>query len=410
MALNVIWIAFILIAFVVALVRLIVFGDLGIFPEIVQSLFSNAQTGFEISLFLTGVLALWMGIMKIGEDGGMVAIVQRLAGPFFRQLFPDLDKSHPAYAPMVLNISANMLGLDNAATPMGLKAMEELQKSNPEKDTASNPQIMFLVLNSSGLTIIPTTIMAYRFQQGAVDPSDIFLPTLFATFISTISGLIIVALFQRINLFNRVILAYLATLTAFVVGLGWFILQQPAEIMNEYMSTISNLILFTIVAGFVCLGLYKRINIYESFVEGAKGGFDIAIKIIPYLVAMLVAIGVFRASGSLDFLVDGIRWVVSFGGIDTRFVDALPTAFLKPLSGSGARGMMLDTFSNFGVDSFAGRLSSTLQGSTETTFYVIAVYFGAVGIRKTRYAVGCGLFADFMGVLGAILVCYLFFG
>jgi spore maturation protein SpmA len=392
------------------LVRWLFFGDLDIFPSLVNSLFTNSKLAFEISLFLTGILALWMGIMKIGENGGIVKIIYRVIGPFFSKLFPDLPKNHPAFTPMFMNISANFLGLDNAATPMGLKAMKELQETNKSKDTASNAQIMFLVLNSSGLTVLPTTIMAYRFQQGAIDPTDIFLPTLIATFISTISGLIIVSIYQRNNLLHPVVLAYISVFTLLIGGIVTLIVNQPQDEMGTYAALVSNFILFGIIVFFIVLGIVNKANIYESFIEGAKDGFGVAITIIPYLVAMLVAIGVFRTSGALDIITDGVRWLVGGMGLDTRFVDALPTALMKPLSGSGARGMMLDTFTTFGVDSFAARLSSTFQGSTETTLYVVAVYFGSVGIRKTRYAITCGLFADFMGILASIVVCYFFFG
>jgi len=410
MALNYIWIGFFLIAFVVGLFRLIFFGDMEIFPAMVNSTFDSAKTGFEISLGLTGVLTLWLGLMRIGEKGGVVNVFARLVGPFFMKLFPGLSKDHPAIGPMMMNISANMLGLDNAATPMGLKAMEEMQKTNRDKDTASDPMIMFLVLNTSGLTLIPISVMVYRAQLGAANPSDIFLPILLATFFSTLAGLITVAVYQKINLFNKVVLAYLGGLTAVVASLIIWFSYLPQEQITLISTIASNLILFSVIILFILLGLRKKVNIYESFIEGAKEGFQIAIKIIPFLVAILVAIGVFRASGTMDMMVDGIRWTLASLGIDTRFVEALPTAFMKPLSGSGARGMMVDAMNTFGADSFVGRVASTLQGATDTTFYIIAVYFGAVGIRNTRYAVTAGLIADFAGILAAILMAYLFFG
>jgi len=409
MVLNYIWISFFLIAFAVGLIKLVFFGDFEIFPKLVQNTFSSAKTGFEISLYLTGVLCLWLGIMKIGEKGGIVHIIYRAVGPLFSKIFPEIPKNHHSFAPMVMNIASNMLGLDNAATPLGLKAMEGMQELNPKKDTASNSQIMFLVLNTSGLTILPTTIMAYRFQAGAADPSDIFLPILLATFFSTMAGLIAVSLYQGINLLDRTILAYLGTLTLVIGGIIVFFLQLDQAQVSQYSSMVGNLTLFSIIIAFIVLGIKSNVNIYETFVEGAKEGFGIAIMIVPYLVAMLVAIGVFRESGALDLLVDGFKAVMVFLGVNTDFVDALPTAFMKPLSGSGARGMMLNTMDSFGADSFAGRLSSVMQGSTETTLYVVAVYFGSVNIRKTRYAVTCGLFADLVGIIAAILLSYLFF-
>lgn len=375
----------------------------------VNSTFDSAKTGFEISLGLTGVLTLWLGLMKIGEKGGVVKIFARLVGPFFNKLFPGLSQGHPAFGPMMMNISANMLGLDNAATPMGLKAMEELQKTNEDKETASNSMIMFLVLNTSGLTVIPISVMVYRAQLGAANPSDIFLPILLATFFSTVVGLIAVSLYQKINLFNKVILAYLGGLIALVASIIIYFSYLPQEKITLISTIASNLILFSVIILFILLALRKKVNIYESFIEGAKEGFNIAIKIIPFLVAILVAIGVFRASGTLDMLVDGIRWTLNFMGIDTAFVEALPTALMKPLSGSGARGMMVDAMSTYGADSFVGRVASTVQGATDTTFYIIAVYFGSVGIKKTRYAVSCGLIADFAGIIASIMLAYLFF-
>ena len=410
MVLNYIWVGFFLMAFLVALIRLIFLGDLEIFPRLYTSTFESAKTGFEIALFLTGVLSLWLGLMKIGEKGGIVKIIYRFIGPLFSKLFPDIPKNHHSFGPMVMNISANMLGLDNAATPMGLKAMEGMQELNPEKDTASNSQIMFLVLNTSGLTILPTTIMAYRFQMGAADPADIFLPTLLATFFSTMAGLIAVSIYQKINLLNKTVMTYLGTLTLFILLIIFYFSQLEQSLIAKYSSTASNLILFSIITYFIVLAMVKKVNVYEAFVEGAKEGFVIAVKIIPFLVAMLVAIGLFRACGAMELIVDVIAYAVQAAGLDIRFVDALPTAIMKPLSGSGARGMMLSTMETFGVDSFAGRLSSVMQGSTETTLYVIAVYFGAVNIRKTRYAITCGLIADFAGVIAAILLSYMFFG
>ncbi len=409
MTLNYIWIGFFIIAFVVGLVRLIFFGDTEIFPAMVNGTFDSAKTGFEISLGLTGVLTLWLGLMKIGEKGGVVNIFARLVGPFFNKLFPGLSKDHPAFGPMMMNISANMLGLDNAATPMGLKAMEEMQKTNKEKDTASNAMIMFLVLNTSGLTIIPISVMVFRAQMGAANPSDIFLPILLATFFSTLAGLIAVSIFQKINLFNRVILAYLGGLTAVVLLIIAYFSTLTQEQITLVSTIASNLILFSVIILFILLAVRKKVNIYEAFIEGAKEGFQIAVKIIPFLVAILVAIGVFRNSGSLDFLVEAIRWTMNSMGIDTAFVEALPTALMKPLSGSGARGMMVDAMDIYGADSFVGRVASTVQGATDTTFYIIAVYFGSVGIKHTRYAVSAGLIADFAGIIASILLAYLFF-
>lgn len=409
MALNYIWIGFFLIAFVVGLIRLIFFGDVEIFPKMINGTFDDAKTGFEISLYLTGVLTLWLGLMRVGEKGGVVKIFSKLVGPFFSRLFPELKKDHPAFGPMMLNISANMLGLDNAATPMGLKAMEELQKSNEDKDTASNAMIMFLVLNTSGLTIIPISVMVYRAQLGAANPSDIFLPILLATFFSTVVGLLAVSYFQRINLLDKVILAYLGGLTAIVVGIIIYFSTLPQEKITYISNIASNLILFSIIILFILLAIRKKVNVYESFIEGAKEGFKIAVKIIPFLVAILVAIGVFRQSGSMDLITDGVGWLLGTMGIDTAFVEALPTALMKPLSGSGARGMMVETMQTYGADSFAGRVASTVQGATDTTFYIIAVYFGSVGIKKTRYAVTCGLIADFAGIIAAIFMAYLFF-
>jgi len=409
MALNYIWIFFFIIAFVIGLIRLLFFGDMEVFPEMVKSTFDSAETGFTISLGLTGVLTLWLGLMKIGEKGGVVKIFARIVGPFFSRIFPDLPKDHPAFGPMMMNISANMLGLDNAATPMGLKAMEEMQKTNKDKDTASNAMIMFLVLNTSGLTIIPISVMVYRAQMGAANPSDIFLPILLATFFSTIAGLLAVAWFQKINLLNKVVLAYLGGLLALVIGIIYYFSTIPQEQITLISTIASNLVLFSVMILFILLAVRKKVNVYESFIEGAKEGFQIAIRIIPFLVAILVAIGVFRSSGAMDMLIEGIRWILVSLSVDTSFIEALPTALMKPLSGSGARGMMVDAMNTYGADSFVGRVASTVQGATDTTFYIIAVYFGSVGIKNTRYAVTAGLIADFAGIIAAILMAYLFF-
>ncbi len=410
MVLNFIWIGFFLIAFVIGLVQLIFFQNYEVFPEMMAGIFDSAKVGFEISLGLTGVLSLWLGILKIGEKGGAINGLSRILSPFLQKIFPELGANHPAYASITMNIAANMLGLDNAATPIGLKAMKEMQHSNKTKDTASNAMIMFLVLNTSGLTIIPVSVMVYRAQLGAANPADIFLPILLATFFSTLAGLVAVAVAQKINLLNRVVMAYLGGLTLLVVGLIFGLSLLNKEQIQVVSLLMANVILFSIIVTFIVMALVKRVNVYESFIEGAKDGFKIAIKIIPYLVAILVAIGVFRASGAMDFLVGGIAWLVKAVGLDTDFVGALPTALMKPLSGSGARGMMIDAMTLHGADSFIGRLASTVQGSTDTTFYVIAVYFGSVGIRKTRHAVTCGLIADAVGIIAAILLGYLFFG
>ncbi|AKD04988.1 spore maturation protein [Pontibacter korlensis] len=409
MVLNYLWAAFFLIAFVIALFQLIFFQDVDIFQKLVASTFDNAKLGFEISLGLTGVMTLWLGLMKVGERGGVVAILARLVGPFFHRLFPEIPNNHPVYGSILMNFSANMLGLDNAATPLGLKAMKEMQELNPDKETASNAQIMFLVLNTSGLTIIPISIMVFRAQLGAADPSDIFIPILLATFFSTVVGLIAVALYQRINLFDKVILAYLGTLLVLIGGLIYYFSIIPQEQVSVISTVASNVILFSIIISFIGLALARKVNVYEAFIEGAKEGFSVAITIIPYLVAILVAIGVFRTSGALDMLVDGIGYLIGLTGMNTDFVPALPVAFMKPLSGSGARGLMVEAMTNYGVDSFVGRMSSVFQGSTETTFYVLAVYFGSVGVRRSRYALTCGLIADFAGVIAAIFIAYLFF-
>lgn len=410
MVLNYIWIAFFLIAFVIAVVRLIFFGDVEVFPNIMNSTFETAKQGFEISLGLTGVLSLWMGVMKIGEKGGVVNVLARFLSPLFTCLFPDIPKNHPVYGNIFMNIAANMLGLDNAATPLGLKAMEGMQELNAKKDTATNPMIMFLVLNTSGLTLIPVSIMTYRFQCGAAQPTDIFVPILIATFIATIAGIIITALYQHINLLNRTILLTLGGAVALIAALIGVFMQMKPEQMNAISSTAANVLLFTVIITFIVAGMRKRINVYDAFIEGAKEGFSTAVRIIPYLIAILVAIGVFRASGAMDWLIGGIRWCVELTGANADWVGALPTAIMKPLSGSGARGMMVDAMNTYGADSFIGRLSCIFQGSTDTTFYILAVYFGSIGVSRTRHAVVCGLLADLAGVVAAIGVCYLFFG
>jgi hypothetical protein len=410
MVLNYIWIAFFLIAFVIAVVRLIFFGDVEVFPNIMNSTFETAKQGFEISLGLTGVLSLWMGVMKIGEKGGVVNVLARFLSPLFTRLFPDIPKNHPVYGNIFMNIAANMLGLDNAATPLGLKAMEGMQELNAKKDTATNPMIMFLVLNTSGLTLIPVSIMTYRFQCGAAQPTDIFVPILIATFIATIAGIIITALYQHINLLNRTLLLTLGGAIALIAALIGVFMQMKPEQMNAISGTAANVLLFTIIITFIVAGMRKRINVYDAFIEGAKEGFSTAVRIIPYLIAILVAIGVFRASGAMDWLIGGIRWCVELTGANADWVGALPTAIMKPLSGSGARGMMVDAMNTYGADSFIGRLSCIFQGSTDTTFYILAVYFGSIGVSRTRHAVVCGLLADLAGVVAAIGVCYLFFG
>lgn len=410
MVLNYIWIAFFLIAFVIAVVRLIFFGDVEVFPNIMNSTFETAKQGFEISLGLTGVLSLWMGVMKIGEKGGVVNVLARFLSPLFTRLFPDIPKNHPVYGNIFMNIAANMLGLDNAATPLGLKAMEGMQELNAKKDTATNPMIMFLVLNTSGLTLIPVSIMTYRFQCGAAQPTDIFVPILIATFIATIAGIIITALYQHINLLNRTLLLTLGGAIALIAALIGVFMQMKPEQMNAISGTAANVLLFTIIITFIVAGMRKRINVYDAFIEGAKEGFSTAVRIIPYLIAILVAIGVFRASGAMDWLIGGIRWCVEVTGVNADWVGALPTAIMKPFSGSGARGMMVDAMNTYGADSFIGRLSCIFQGSTDTTFYILAVYFGSIGVSRTRHAVVCGLLADLVGVVAAIGVCYLFFG
>lgn len=409
MVLNYLWATFFLVAFAIALFQLIFFNDTEIFQKLVASTFDNAKLGFEISLGLTGVMTLWLGLMKVGEKGGVVAILARLVGPFFHRLFPEIPNNHPVYGSILMNFSANMLGLDNAATPLGLKAMKEMQELNPEKERASNAQIMFLVLNTSGLTIIPISIMVFRAQLGAADPSDVFIPILLATFFATLVGLITVAIYQRINLFDKVILAYLGSLLVLIGALIYYFSTIPQEQVSVISTVASNVILFSIIISFIGLALFRKVNVYEAFIEGAKEGFTVAITIIPYLVAILVAIGVFRTSGALDMLVDGIAYLIGLTGVNTDFVPALPVAFMKPLSGSGARGLMVEAMTNYGADSFVGRMASVFQGSTETTFYILAVYFGSVGIRKSRYALTCGLLADLAGVIAAIFIAYLFF-
>ncbi len=425
MVLNYIFIAFFLIAFIIGMVRLLFMGDVEVFPAMMNSTFDSAKTAFEISLGLTGVLSLWLGIMKIGERGGVVNVIARLLSPIFVKLFPDIPKGHPVTGSIFMNVAANMLGLDNAATPLGLKAMEQLQQINDEKNradglsgealeshnaTATNPMIMFLVLNTSGLTLIPVSIMVYRAQMGAAQPTDIFIPILLATFISTLAGIIITSLYQKINLLNRTMLLTLGGAIALVAAVIYGFMQMDKETMNAVSTTAANVLLMSIIVGFITAGVWKRINVYDAFIEGAKEGFSTAVRIIPYLVAILVGIGVFRASGAMDWLIEGVRWMVASTGLSTDFVGALPTALMKPLSGSGARGMMVDAMTQYGADSFVGRLSCIFQGSTDTTFYILAVYFGSVGIRKTRHAVACGLLADLAGIIAAIAIAYLFFG
>lgn len=427
MVLNYIWIAFFLLAAVCAIIQCFI-GNTGVFADIVGSTFENAKTAFEISIGLTGVLSLWMGIMKIGEKGGMVNLLSKALSPLFTRLFPNIPKGHPATGHIFMNIAANMLGLDNAATPLGLKAMESMQELNEQQnaafakkkglseaqlaklnETASNPMIMFLVLNTSGLTIIPVSIMVYRAQLGAAQPTDVFVPILLATFVATLAGIIIVSLYQRINLFHPILLGILGGMCFLVAAMIWGFSQMEKETMDLVSTLITNIILFGIMLLFIIAGMVKKVNVYEAFIEGAKDGFTTAIRVIPYLVAILVAIGVFRASGGMDILIGGINWLVELCGGNTDFVSALPTALMKPLSGSGARGMMVDTMTTYGADSFAGRLACIFQGSTDTTFYILAVYFGSVGIRHTRHAVTCGLLADLAGILAAIAIAYFFF-
>lgn len=410
MVLNYIWIAFFVIAFVIGLAKLIFEGDVSVFPAMMNATFDTSKTAFEISLGLTGVLSLWLGVMKIGEHSGFINALARMLSPVFSRLFPDIPKGDPATGAIFMNIAANMLGLDNAATPLGLKAMERLQTLNPRKDTASNPMIMFLVLNTSGLTLIPVSILVYRSQLGAQQPTDVFIPILLATFFSTLAGIIITSVYQRINLFNRTMLLTLGGMLAIVGGIIWGFGQLNKEQMSVVSTSVANIVLMTIIVAFILAGVRKRINVYDAFIEGAKEGFQTAVRIIPYLVAILVAIGVLRASGAMDMLVDGIKGLVAACGGNTAFVEALPTALMKPLSGSGARGMMVDTMTTYGADSFVGRLSCLFQGSTDTTFYILAVYFGSINIKYTRHAVTCGLLADLCGVIAAITLAYMFFG
>ena len=409
MILNYIWIGFFATAFLIAVVQLAM-GNTEVFPAIMNSTFESAKTAFDISLGLTGVLSLWMGIMKIGERGGIVNLLARWLSPLMTRLFPDIPAGHPVFGHIFMNFSANMLGLDNAATPLGLKAMEGLQELNTKKDTATNAMIMFLVLNTSGLCLIPVGVMVYRAQMGAEQPTDVFIPILIATTIATLAGMVITSIYQRINLFNRVILGTVAGLCLIVAGVIWMGTQVDRETMNTWSTTAANVILFSIIMTFILSGLRHKVNVYEAFVEGAKGGFETAIRIIPYLVAILVAIGVFRASGAMDFLIGGIGRAVEACGGNSDYVAALPTAIMKPLSGSGARGMMVDAMQTYGADSFVGRLSCIFQGATDTTFYILAVYFGSVGVRKTRHAVTAGLLTDLCGVIAALVVGYIFCG
>ena len=410
MVLNYIWIAFFIIAFVVGLIKLLFFGDVDVFPAMMDSTFTSSKTAFEISLGLTGVLALWLGVMKIGEQGGVVNAFARVLSPVFTKLFPDIPKGHPVTGSIFMNIAANMLGLDNAATPLGLRAMEQLQELNPKKDTASNPMIMFLVLNTSGLTIIPVTVMVYRAELGAAQPSDIFIPILLATFFSTLAGVIVTSLFQKINLLNRTLLFTLGGVSLAVAGSIWGFSAMDKVMMNTVSTSIANILLMVIIVGFIIAGIIKKANVYEAFIDGAKDGFTTAVRIIPYLVAILVGIGIFRASGAMDLLIKGVGWVIDLCGVNSDFVAALPTAIMKPLSGSGARGLMVDAMTTYGADSFVGRLACIFQGSTDTTFYILAVYFGSVAIRNTRHAVTCGLIADLAGIIAAIFIGYMFFG
>ena len=409
MVLNYIWIAFFLIAFVVAIGKLVIGGDTAVFTEIINASFASAKTGFEISLGLTGILSLWLGIMKIGEKGGVIQAFARLAAPVFSKLFPDIPRDHPVTGSIFMNLSANLLGLDNAATPMGLKAMQQLQELNPNKESASNSMVMFLCINASGLTLIPITIMMYRAQLGAANPSDVFLPIMLATFTSTLVAILAVCVRQKINILQRNLILFFGGLGLFIGGLVWLFNSMEQEQVSLYSTLFANTLLFTIICGFIISGMRKKINVYDAFIEGAKEGFQTAITIIPYLVAILVGIGVFRASGAMDFIIQGVRFGIASIGLNTDFVEALPTMLMKPLSGSGARGMMLDAMNTYGADSFVGRLSSIVQGSWDTTFYVVALYYGSVGIRNTRYTVQCALLADLAGAIAAIAMAYLFF-
>ena len=409
MVLNYIWIAFFLIAFVVAVGKLVIGGDTAVFTEIINASFASAKTGFEISLGLTGILSLWLGIMKIGEKGGVIQAFARLAAPVFSKLFPDIPRDHPVTGSIFMNLSANLLGLDNAATPMGLKAMQQLQELNPNKESASNSMVMFLCINASGLTLIPITIMMYRAQLGAANPSDVFLPIMLATFTSTLVAILAVCVRQKINILQRNLILFFGGLGLFIGGLVWLFNSMEQEQVSLYSTLFANTLLFTIICGFIISGMRKKINVYDAFIEGAKEGFQTAITIIPYLVAILIGIGVFRASGAMDFIIQGVRFGIASIGLNTDFVEALPTMLMKPLSGSGARGMMLDAMNTYGADSFVGRLSSIVQGSCDTTFYVVALYYGSVGIRNTRYTVQCALLADLAGAIAAIAMAYLFF-
>ena len=409
MVLNYIWIAFFLIAFVVAIGKLVIGGDTAVFTEIINASFASAKTGFEISLGLTGILSLWLGIMKIGEKGGVIQAFARLAAPVFSKLFPDIPRDHPVTGSIFMNLSANLLGLDNAATPVGLKAMQQLQELNPNKESASNSMVMFLCINASGLTLIPITIMMYRAQLGAANPSDVFLPIMLATFTSTLVAILAVCVRQKINILQRNLILFFGGLGLFIGGLVWLFNSMEQEQVSLYSTLFANTLLFTIICGFIISGMRKKINVYDAFIEGAKEGFQTAITIIPYLVAILVGIGVFRASGAMDFIIQGVRFGIASIGLNTDFVEALPTMLMKPLSGSGARGMMLDAMNTYGADSFVGRLSSIVQGSCDTTFYVVALYYGSVGIRNTRYTVQCALLADLAGAIAAIAMAYLFF-
>ena len=409
MVLNYIWVAFFVIGFVVALIKLVFLGDTSVFPAMMDSTFTSSKSAFEISIGLTGVLALWLGIMKIGEKAGLINALARFLSPVFTRLFPDIPKNHPAMGSIFMNIAANMLGLDNAATPLGLKAMSQLQELNPRKDTATNPMIMFLVLNTSGLTIIPVSIMNYRAQLGAAHPTDVFIPILITTFIATLVGVIVTSLFQHVNLLSRTLVLALGGMCAVCEAIVWGFIQLDAATMNTTSISIAAVLLMSIITGFIIAGLFKKINVYDAFTEGAKEGFTTAVRIIPYLVAFLVAIAIFRASGAMDGLISGIKSFVTWIGADATWVDALPTALMKPLSGSGARGMMLDEMTHFGADSFVGRLSCLFQGSTDTTFYILAVYFGSVSVKYTRHAVTCGLIADVAGAVAAVFICYMFF-
>ena len=410
MVLNYIWIAFFVISFVIALGKFIFMGDTAVFTDMMTASTTSAKNAFELSLGLTGVLSLWMGIMKIGEKGGLVATLARVLSPVLCKIFPDVPKGHPAMGTMFMNFSANMLGLDNAATPLGLKAMQELQELNPKKDTASNPMIMFLVLNTSGLTLIPVSVLTFRTEMGAANPTDVFLPILIATTVATLVGLLVTCIYQRINLFNRTMVLFLLGVCLFIAGGTWGMMQLSQVRIEALSTSLAGVTLFSIIILFILSGVKAKINVYEAFIEGAKDGFGTAVRIIPYLIAILVAIAVFRASGGMDVIMDGIAWCAAALGADTDFVGALPTAIMKPLSGSGARGMMVDAMNTYGADSFAGRLACIFQGATDTTFYILAVYFGSVGIKKTRHALTCGLLADLAGIIAAIIIGYIFFG